>query len=178
MVSQELLERVADAVRTHCRGRGYVPAPWLNPLVPHDSVAAWTMARRLTAEERFDDYVAVAPEGHVYGFFFEKFGASVLSVFVDYPPKHFAAVDDLARIRDRRVLILEDDVLSGVTLALVVRGLQAYGPRALALYLGREKDYQQLQNVPPAVSPIYLAEDYLEPSLRERAEADFAAFFR
>ena len=178
MVPPGLLERVADAVQTHCRQRGFVPEPWLNPLVPHDPVAAWAMARRLTAEEGFDEYVAVAPEGHVYGFFFEQFGAQILSVFVDYPPKQFTAVDDLTRIRDRHVLILEDDVVSGVTLALVVRGLQVHAPRSLALYLGREKEYQQLQNVPPAVTPVYLAEDYLQPSWREDAEATFAAFFR
>jgi hypothetical protein len=72
---------------------------------------------------------------------------------------------------------VEDDVVSGVTLRLVVDALGQHGPRSLALYLGRRKEDQILENVPPEVSAVYLAEDHLRPAEREQDEIDFAAFF-
>lgn len=69
------------------RAKGYVEGRWLNPLVPMDCIAAWAMARQLTESGQFDRYLAIAPEGHVYGYFFERLGVPVLSVFVDYPPR-------------------------------------------------------------------------------------------
>src|SRR5262245_14459936 len=113
MVSKGLLERVAVAVRRHCAARGYVEGPGWNPLAPRDSVAARQMARALVAGGRFDHYVAVAPEGHVNGYFFERLGVAVLSVFVDYPPRRADAEPDLAAVRGGRVLLLEDDAISG-----------------------------------------------------------------
>ncbi len=102
------------------------------------------MAQHLTQEVTFDRYIAVAPEGHVYGYFFEHFGAEVRAVFVDYPPRQFQEVDDLSVIRGQDALILEDDVISGTTLTLVVKGLEKYSPRSLSLYLGRPKKAQFL----------------------------------
>lgn len=177
MVSQQLLDRISDNVRGHCAGKGYVRGPNWNPLTPWDSVAALAMARSLQQSGRFDDYVAMAPEGHVYGYFFERLGTPVLSIVVDYPPKRVDLVDDLSAIRGRRVLLVEDDIVSGVSLALVVKELARYWPRSLSLYLGREKDSQQLQNVPSAVTAVYLAEDHLDPTERERHEAEFVEFF-
>ena len=81
---QRIVERVSAQVREHCRARGYKEGPWLNPLVPVDCISAWAMARHLAGAGEIDRYLAVAPEGHVYGFFFEKLGVRVHSVFVDY----------------------------------------------------------------------------------------------
>jgi len=75
MGTQELLDRVAHQVRSHCAAKGYVSGPHWNPLTPRDSVAAFAMAQALFQGGRFDDYVAIAPEGHVYGYFFERLGA-------------------------------------------------------------------------------------------------------
>jgi hypothetical protein len=75
------------------------------------------------------------------------------------------------------VLLLEDDVISGESLRLVVAILAPLGPRALALYLGREKEDQQLHNVLPTIEAVYLAEDHLDPADRARHEAEFAEFF-
>jgi hypothetical protein len=86
VVPTRLLERVAEAVHGHCAAKDYASGRNWNPLTPQDSVAALAMARHLTGSGAFDHYVAVAPEGQVYGFFFERLGARVLSIFVDYPP--------------------------------------------------------------------------------------------
>jgi hypothetical protein len=179
MVSQELLERVVAQVGQHVReSKGYETESWINPLTPVDSVAAFAMAKVLTERHLFDYFVSVAPEGHVYGYFFEKcFGASILSVHVDYPPRRCEVLDDLNPIRGKRVLILEDDVASGTTLRHVVNAINEYQPRSLDLYLGRRKGDQALENVDPAIGTTYLAEDYLDPNRREEYESQFVTFF-
>src|SRR3954454_8209418 len=122
MVSKELLERVVADVRRHVRrSKGYEEGSWVNPLAPVDCVTAFSLARLLTGRGLFDHCIAVAPEGHVYGYFFERLGVPILSVHVGYPPRRVEVLDDLAVVRDRRVLLLEDDVVSGGTLRLVIR---------------------------------------------------------
>ncbi len=178
MLKKELLDKVNAQVREHCeRAKGYEEGPWVNPLVPTDCVSAFMMARLLTDQEAFNHYVAVAPEGHVYGYFFEQFGVRVLSVHVDYPPRRCTVLDDLSALRGRSVLILEDDVVSGVTLRLVIDALKQYNPRSLALYLGRRKEDQQLEAIAPEIDRVFLAEDYLDHELREQCEAEFTDFF-
>jgi hypoxanthine phosphoribosyltransferase len=135
------------------------------------------MARFLTEQEAFDHYLAVAPEGHVYGYFFEQLGTRVLTVHVDYPPRRCELLDDLSVLRDARVLIIEDDVVSGVTLGLVVNALEKYEPRSLALYLGRRKDDQQVGSIMPEIERVFLAEDCLDSSMREHHESSFVEFF-
>ncbi len=177
MINLKLLEQLSRDAYRHCSSKGDADSPWQNPLAPDDCVSAFMMAKTLTEKRLFDHYVAVAPEGHVYGFFFEKFGAKVLSVFVDYPPRKLEMRDDLRVIRGGRVLILEDDVISGVTLQLVVKGLKHYEPRSLSLYLGRAKEDQQLENIPTEIEAVYLAEDHLDPGQREVYEAEFVRTF-
>jgi hypothetical protein len=177
MVSQRLLDRVAENIRSHCAAKGYVSGPNWNPLTPQDSVAAFAMARWLQQSGRFDDYLAVAPEGHVFGYFFERLGIPMLSAFVEYPPRCVDLVDDCSAIRGRRVLVVEDDIISGVSLALVVSALATYAPRSLSLYLGRDKESQQLENVPELITEVYLAEDHLDPAERGRYDAEFVKFF-
>jgi hypoxanthine phosphoribosyltransferase len=121
--------------------------------------------------------VAVAPEGHVYGYFFERFGNSLLSVHVDYPPRRCEVLDDLGVIRSKRVLILEDDVASGTTLRHVIGALKQYRPSSIDLYLGRPKDSQVLEFVAPTINTIYLAEDHLDPNRRSDYEDQFIRFF-
>lgn len=180
MVSPEVVERVLAEVDKHVRAsEGYETDSWINPLTPVDSVSAFAMAKILTERRLFDHCVSVAPEGHVYGYFFEKcFGASVLSVHVDYPPRHCRVLDDLSAVRGKRVLILEDDVASGITLGYVVSALDQYKPQSLDLYLGRPKDSQVLDNIDPAIRTVYLAEDYLDPRKRGEYESQFTAFFK
>lgn len=178
MVPPQLLERVESEVAAHVRqSKGYETVSMINPLTPVDSVSAFAMARRLTAGNLFDVCVAVAPEGNVYGYFFARFGAAILSVHVDYPPRRCEILDDLSPLGGKQVLILEDDVASGMSLRHVVRTLLAYQPTAIDLYLGRPKDCQTLEYIDPAIRTVYLAEDYLDASHRPEYEEEFIRFF-
>lgn len=162
---QDYKGNLAD-VRQHCRSKGYSEGPGVNNLIPHDCINAFHMARLLIESGEHDCCVAIAPEGHIYGYFFERLGAKVLSVYVDYPPTKLAIVDDLAVIRGKKVLLIEDDVISGLTLRLVIGGLQQYRPCSLSLYLGHCKHVQHVLNVPPEIKNIYIAEDCLDPLQR------------
>lgn len=178
MIPQSLAEYVASDLQQHVRkSKGFEEGPWVNPLVPVDCVQSFMMARMLIERNLFDFCVAVAPEGHVYGYFFEQLGASVLAVHVDYPPRTCTVLDDLSRLRGQRVLILEDDVVSGLTLRLVVSTLKSYEVRSIDLFLGRRKEDQLRENVPLEIFTVYLAEDYLDPRHREDYESSYVAFF-
>jgi hypothetical protein len=177
VVPQSLLDAVALQARRHCSGRGYPDGANWNPLEPQDPVCALAMARLLVESGQFDHYLAVAPEGHAYGFFFERVGAMVREVFVDYPPRPITRTDDLTVLAGGRVLVIEDDVVSGVSLGLVVAALQVHRPKQIAVYLGRRADGQFPENVPIGVDGIYLAETHLRLADRFRHEEDFFRVF-
>jgi len=75
-------------------------------------------------------------------------------------------------------LLIEDDVVSGISLGLVMKEVARHEPSSVSLYLGREKDSQQLQNVPPQIDRVYLAEDDLDPAGRGQYESEFLEFCR
>jgi hypothetical protein len=177
MVPRELLGRVLADVRRHCEGKGFREGLGVNNFVPHDAVAAFAMARSLTGSGLFDHYLAVAPEGHIYGYFFERLGATVLSVFAEYPPTRCESLDDLSVLKGGRVLLIEDDVIGGRTLRMVVQCLMRFGPASLSLYLGHTRGIQHLQNVPGEIHNVYLAEDCLGCSRTDEEEKTFVEFF-
>lgn len=176
MVTRTVLEAVLAGVRRHCEGWGYREGSGVNNFAPHDAVAAFGMAERLLTAG-FDRFLAVAPEGHIYGYFFERLGARVLSVFTDYPPTRVTAEDDLGIITGQRVLLIEDDVIGGRTLRLVAEHLRAFAPASLAVYLGHTKGVQHLRNVPPEFGQVFVAEDCLNWDDRPELERRFEEFF-
>jgi hypothetical protein len=177
VVSLKLLEDVSRRAREHCAARGYVSGPNWNPLEPHDPVAAFAVARLLVGSGRFDCFVAVAPEGHVYGFFFEELGVPVHEVFVDYPPRAVTAAGWLSAVVGKRVLVIEDDVVSGVSLGLVVAAVLAHRPLSVSVYLGRRADGQCPENMPEGVGLALLAETLLASVDRPQHEAEFIRHF-
>ena len=177
-LAPELLERVDRQVEAHVRqSKGFEQDSMINPLVPVDTVAALAIAKQLIEQSRFDAFVAVATEGHVYGYFFEQFGAAVLSVHVDYPPRRCVLLDDFAVIKGQRLLILEDDVASGTTLHLVIDELENFKPNSMDLYLGRPKANQTLENIDSRVNKVFLAEEHLSAADRPRHEDEFRSHF-
>ena len=92
MALHELLAEVAAEARRHCAAKGYTGGPNWNPLTPWDGVAALAMARFLLGSGLFDHYLAVAPEGHVYGFFFEQLGAVFMAMVRLWPSNPLLSV--------------------------------------------------------------------------------------
>ena len=177
MSSQTLIERVTLEARDHCAAKGYTAGPNWNPLEPQDCVAAFAMAQLLVGSGSFDRYIAVAPEGHAYGYFFEQLGVPVGSVFVDYPPREVTAWQGADGLQGRRVLLIEDDVISGTSLRLIFDALAERGPASVSVYLGREAAHQCPENVPESARAVYLAETHLNADDRPRHEEEFVRFF-
>jgi hypothetical protein len=171
-------QTVCANIAQYCQNKGYCEGLGVNNLVPHDAIAAFGMARHLTSERKFDYYLAVAPEGHIYGYFFERFGFSTMDIFVPYPPVAIEVRDDLSCIKGKRVLIIEDDVMSGKSLQLVIQKLIPYGPAHIELYLGHSKGIQHPENVAKVIERIYFTEDIYaihDPILLEQ---EFQQFFK
>ena len=96
---------------------------------------------------------------------------------IDYPPRRCEILDDLEKVRSKRVLILEDDVASGTTLRLVVNALIDFEPNGIDLFLGRRKDSQVLDSIHPAIGRVFMAEDHLDAERRDEHEEVFVKFF-
>ena len=173
MVRQQIYEEI----KRYCQSKGYMEGQGINNFIPHDCVAAFQMAKDLIGSGNFDYFVAIAPEGHVYSYFFEMLGAKIREVFVDYPPKLIKEVDDLLSISEKKVLLIEDDLISGKTLWMVLDVLGRYSPQSVSLYLGHTKSVQHLHNVPERISRTYLAEDYLLPALSGQYVAEVESYW-
>ena len=81
-----VLKQIPGDVKRYCHSKGYVEGHGINNFIPHDCVAAYQMAKYLITSGSFDHFIAIAPEGHIYSYFFELLGTEVLSLFADYPP--------------------------------------------------------------------------------------------
>lgn len=178
MKTKSIYSAVCNDVQRHCMAKGYREGNGVNNFIPHDAIASFCVAKLLAGN--FDRYVAVAPEGHIYGYFLERMGIPVLSVFTDYPPTCCTSEEDLTVLENQRVLLIEDDVISGRTLQLVVDYVGQFKPASLALYLGHNAGIQHLGNVPREINPenIYVAERALSQKDWMNLEDEFLEFFK
>ena len=178
MQTKSIYTAVCEDVQRHCMAKGYREGNGVNNFIPHDAIASYGVAKLLAG--KFDRYVSVAPEGHIYGYFLERMGISVLSVFTDYPQTCCTSDDDLTVLENKRILLIEDDVISGKTLQLVVDYIKQFNPASLALYLGHNIGIQHLSNVPREIEreSIYVAERSLNQKDWMNLENEFLEFFK
>jgi hypothetical protein len=173
----EIEEQVKEKVRAYCHNKGFQETEDTNNFIPHDCIKAFQMAKLLTSQG-FDIYLAIAPEGFIYSYFFEAFGAKIISVTADYPPTYVKANEDLSAVKGKSVLVIEDDVIGGGTLRLLVKELAPHEPKELSVYLGHNKNIQRLHNVPPEYKKSYVAEDVLDRQKWLQYEREFIEFFQ
>jgi hypothetical protein len=136
------------------------------------------MARYIVQDVGFDHYIVVAPEGHIYGYFFSRIGIQPLSVSVDYPPTKLVGIDDMLQIAGGSVLIIEDDVIGGGTLRITVSELIKCKPHRLSLFLGHSKMFQHFENIPKEIEQVYIAEDRLSKTDYAHREQGFIEEFK
>jgi hypoxanthine-guanine phosphoribosyltransferase len=73
---------------------------------------------------------------------------------VECPPTKLQTRDDLLGIAGEEVLIIEDDVIGGGTLRIVIEELLKYKPRNLSLFLGHGKVFQHLDGIPREIGHV------------------------
>jgi hypothetical protein len=176
----DLLSAVFQDVERYCHNKGYHEGPGINNFVPHDPVLAFAMAKRLIGEGGFEHYVVVAPEGHIYGYFFEKLGARTMATGFPFPATRIELRDDFSIVRFKRLLIIKDVVVSGGTLWNLAEGLSIFRPKSIDLFLGHSRCFQHLEKVPYQFRRTYLADEVICKSRYDAYDAlveEFTEYF-
>ncbi|GEM_PF-1521427 len=143
-----------------------------NPHLPQSYLSSLRCAIR-AANDGYDMALIVGPEGCAYAPLFEDLRMETITVNI--PEAEFGgarsvtAIDDLARLRGRRVLVVEDDVQSGATLRALLATIRPHDPQLLGLYLGAPPHRQLAENIPDAFETIYVTDG-------SDSDADEAAF--
>lgn len=144
-----------------------------NRHVPHSYTASFRNAQR-AMRGKYDVALIVGPEGFAYEPIFKDLGLPTVAINIpeaDFGGKRtLKAFDDLAQLKGKSVLVVEDDIQSGATLKKLLEELQPHRPKRLGLYLGSQAHFQMLDNVPSTFKRVYVTE--YDP------EKDAAAFVR
>ncbi len=176
-MSEWLQQEVCRRIELYCIDMGYAEAPGENSFIPKDAVTTFGIASHIANVVGCTHYVVVAPRGHIYGYFFKQFGCKVMEVYVSPHSGDVQVIDDLSSIRKRRVFIIEDNVVSEAALPSVVNSLLPYEPAEICLFVGDTNGERHLDNVPPAISQVFLTDQIYNFISPEQLEKDFTAFF-
>jgi len=128
--------------------------------MPSKLAAAFSAALE-AVKNKYDVALIVGPEGFSYEPFFQDFGIPTVAVNIPEfrlgEPRTITIFDELSALRNKRVLVVEDDVRSGATLQKVLEHLEPHKPSHLGLYLGQPKNFQRLESVPSQFKDIHIA---------------------
>lgn len=155
MLKAELLEKFSmDEAHLYSQQHG-----WGRIFKPHTLLESSLNAERIIRSGEIDIGLSVEPEGCAYAYFFETLGLDVLHVYAEFDGKggiDFQLAQPLDALRGRRVLLIEDDIRTGLTLRTVLDGIKGVGAKSFSLFLGNNLPYQNLGSVPPQVIRTYL----------------------
>ncbi len=128
---------------------------------PHSYTAAFRAAKA-AQKDSYDVALIVGPEGFSFEPIFQDLG--IPTVAINIPEDSFGgartmkAFDDLAALKGKKVLVVEDDVQSGATLKKILEAAASHAPRSWGLYLGLASQYQKKDNIPPVFQKVYVAD--------------------
>ncbi len=150
LIEELLKDEIIEYAGKHGHGKVFIP---------HKQLEAVATSGELVASGRYDLGLSVEPEGCGYAYFFEMQGMRVLHVFADFDGKggiDYRETEDLGPIRGKKVLIIEDDVQSGLTLRTVLGRLRGFKAASYGLYLGNLGGFQKTANVPGQIRRIHM----------------------
>lgn len=127
---------------------------------PHNYCEAFHCAQR-AMKDKYDYALLVGPEAFPYAPLFEDLGLPLVSVNIpeaDYGgERSFRSFDNLKVLRNKRVLVVEDDVQSGATLEKLLQEISpSYAPNFLGLYLASRPNFQDQSNIPKVFRRVYV----------------------
>ncbi len=115
----------------------------------------------LLSKNSFDVAVGIAREALAYSCLLEQLGGKVINLLIkEEEDRAYYPLDDLGAIKDKRVLVLEDDVVTGKTIQKVHEILLKNKPASLELYIGNMLDYKAIKD--EAFNLRYLLPDQIE----------------
>jgi len=155
MLKVELLEKlVSQEALEYAEKHG-----WGKVFKPHSRLESAVNADMIIRSGDIDIGLSVEPEGCAYAYFFETLGLGVLHVYAEFDGMggiDFQLAEPLDAMRGRRVLIIEDDIRSGLTMRNVLEGIRGIDVGSYSLFLGNNLAYQNLDSVPPQIVRTYL----------------------
>lgn len=135
-------------------------------LYPLDIWASLYFIHKIVAENKFDFGICIAPEALRYAALFELFRLPILAVFMDdsNPSRDFRILDNLEPIRQKDIIVIEDDVVTGKTLKIFLGEVKYYSPKSISLFLGNPMRFQKGLNCIPhnRFKHIYVVPDSIE----------------
>jgi orotate phosphoribosyltransferase-like protein len=115
----------------------------------------------LLNKKSFDVAVGIAREALTYSCLLEQLGGKVINLLIkEEEDRAYYPLDDLSVIKDKRVLVLEDDVVTGKTIQKVHEILLKNKPASLELYIGNMLDYKTIKD--ETFNLRYLLPDQIE----------------
>lgn len=148
--------------------------------IPHGILESAANSWKIIEGKTVDIGLSIEPEGCAYAYFFDAQGMKVLHVFADFDGNggiDYRKIDELGNLEGKRVLLIEDDVQSGITLRTVLRQIAGAGAASYSLFLGNRSLYQNLGSVPRTVSKVYLNGSESSCSGRDEMEQNLIDHF-
>ncbi|HPN54483.1 MAG TPA: phosphoribosyltransferase family protein [Candidatus Moranbacteria bacterium] len=131
--------------------------------IPSYPLTAFEAAREAVKKE-FDVALIVGPEGFAYEPYFIDLGLPTLAINIpeskENETRTLTSFDDLSVLKNKKVLVVEDDVRTGATLQKIIEHIKPYAPAQLGLYLGQPAVFQKTESIPSDFSEIYMAKSY------------------
>jgi hypoxanthine phosphoribosyltransferase len=122
-------------------------------------IEALATARAAVNDDQNDIGVVIGPEGFMYASMFSLLGFPLVNIHIDEycktEDRPYKELDDISCIKGKRVLLIEDDVVTGKTLEKALSKIEAYSPSEVSVYLGTRRDKQKLENVPKQIRRVY-----------------------
>lgn len=124
-----------------------------------DSLRIAAAAGQLCSD--YDMFLGIAPEGLNAAAIFSFFGWKGKNVYVDEgdPARPYKEMEPLDDIEGRRILLLEDDVVTGLTLERVLERITYRNPSKVDLLLTAPSRRQYVHNIPKAVGAYFVLEN-------------------
>lgn len=130
-----------------------------------EPIYAFHAVSAICSKDRPDMGVVVGPEGYAYAPLFELHGLPLRHIHIDEycttEDRPYTELDSVKDIEGKRIILIEDDVVSGRTLEKAIQKLSPHNPREYQVYLGIREAKQQLGNVPKIVTKTYATPDHL-----------------
>jgi hypoxanthine phosphoribosyltransferase len=146
--------------------------------LPRSYTVAFRAAMDAVQEVGYDTALIVGPEGFAYEPIFRDLGLAIAAVNIPEAvfngERSLKELDDLSKLKGSRVLVVEDDVVSGATLRKLLPSLERHAPAELGLFLGSPSGRQLQMNIPASFRHVHISDDKVNAD----GDADADAFLR
>lgn len=174
-LSERFLVRTAeDLIKARYFGWGRNVAAHFeieNEHIPHDYLASFETAVS-AAKEGYDYALIVGPEGLAYAPMFLDLGIPIKVVNIPESTgskRSFKAFFKMRELKNKRVLVVEDDIHTGLTLKKLLEKFGKNTPAKLGLFLGSNPYHQWEYNIPPEFQHIHMTSRHDRRSPEEGA---------